>query len=385
MKKYFFLFVLILSFNKINAQLTGTELVKELNRFITLFSADNASMLTFFAQTGTLEQRQNVANTQRIKLSDIGGIQVEASAIGFTVNIKCAEGTQCINLVKNDTISSYMPSNAFFFTEAKAANTFAKRFEELIAKYPSEHKAVKAELLHGADGQIPMYIIEAPKNIAVNKQAVRKEKEEDDADEEETDKTAVKPKRVVVTPEERERMAMEKKQERIDQLEEAKAERTPRQQVVSNDANAAEDIPEPVCKQLTAIIKAGRNSRFKEIEGQEKNAEKKINFSKLKLRGAKSNYLSWYKNERAFIAEYKTSADREIILIEFEKIQTELEDCLEGAWEDTDHSTDAMYANVNEDVKDVEYKFTSDPLMPTLRIMINTDASGKHTLFIRIR
>ena len=115
------------------------------------------------------------------------------------------------------------------------------------------------------------------------------------------------------------------------------------------------------------------------------NPTTKINESKLKLKGAKRSYLSWYKKERAFLAEYKTLIDHELILIEFEKLQTELEDCLEGGWEDIDHSSDEMYANVSEEVKDVEYKFTSDPTRPSLRIMINTDQSKRYTLFVRIQ
>lgn len=73
-----------------------------------------------------------------------------------------------------------------------------------------------------------------------------------------------------------------------------------------------------------------------------------------------------------------------MIIEEFGKLQTELEDCLEGSWEDTDHSSDDMYANSKEEVKDVEYASTADPLAPHLRILIHSEGE-RHTLFIRIQ
>lgn len=43
----------------------------------------------------------------------------------------------------------------------------------------------------------------------------------------------------------------------------------------------------------------GKEQNFKDIEGTETNSERKINDSKLKIKGAKRNYLSWYKSKRA--------------------------------------------------------------------------------------
>ena len=69
-----------------------------------------------------------------------------------------------------------------------------------------------------------------------------------------------------------------------------------------------------------------------------------------------------------------------------EKLQTQLEDCFGPEWEDSDHSSDDMYANVQEEVKDVEYHSNTDAAKPTMRMLINHDKNGdKYTLYIRVQ
>ncbi len=288
-----------------------------------------------------------------------------------------------------------MPSDAFFFIEAKAANTFAKLLSELITKYPSDRKPVQAQLLKETSDSATVNekntgttSSQKTKQSSKNKNEEADDLEADDQDAKKEKNTVHEKKAPLTEAEAKERAINRRKQKEEDDADKAEERENKTAISKSRDVtnnNPAEDLTEQVCKQLIAIIKAGKDSKFKDIEGKETNPTTKINESKLKLKGAKRSYLSWYKKERAFIAEYKTFTDHELILIEFEKLQTELEDCLEGGWEDTDHSNDEIYANVSEDVKDVEYKYTSDPLRPSLRIMINTDQNKKYTLFVRIQ
>ena len=395
MRRIALLLLFISSFTGATAQTSISDLVKELNRTITIYSTDNAAPLTIYEPIGTIEQKKNESSSQRFKLSEIGSILVEKNTSGFTVNIHCADSSRCMSLIKNDMSTSMMPSDAFFFNDARAANTFAKRLEELIAKYPSDRKPVQAQLLKESIESTPSN----EKNTGVsssqkttpptkNKHEEDDEQEADDQ-EDKKEKSAVREKKAPLTEAEAKERAINRRKQKedddADKAEERENKKAARKDNEAIDNSAIQELTEPVCKQLLAIIKAGKDSKFKDIEGKETNPTTKINESKLKLKGAKRSYLSWYKKERAFLAEYKTLIDHELILIEFEKLQTELEDCLEGGWEDIDHSSDEIYANVSEEVKDVEYKFTSDPTRPSLRIMINTDQSKRYTLFVRIQ
>ena len=127
MRRIALLLLFISSFTGATAQTSISDLVKELNRTITIYSTDNASPLTIYETIGTIEQKKNESSSQRFKLSEIGSILVEKNASGFTVNIHCADSSRCMSLIKNDMSTSMMPSDAFFFNDARAANTFAKR------------------------------------------------------------------------------------------------------------------------------------------------------------------------------------------------------------------------------------------------------------------
>jgi flagellar biosynthesis GTPase FlhF len=397
MRRIALLLLFISSFTGATAQTSISDLVKEINRTITIYSTDNAAPLTIYEPIGTIEQKKNESSSQRFKLSEIGSILVEKNESGFTVNIHCADSSRCMSLIKNDMSTSMMPSDAFFFNDARAANTFAKRLEELIAKYPSDRKPVQAQLLkvkeaiENAPSNEKSTDVTSPQKTTPPNKKKHEEDDDQEADDQEAkkEKSAVREKNAPLTEAEAKERAINRRKQKedadADHAEERENKKAASKDNEAADNNATQEVTEPVCKQLLAIIKAGKDSRFKDIEGKETNPSTKINESKLKLKGAKRSYLSWYKKERTFIAEYKTLIDHELILIEFEKLQTELEDCLEGGWEDIDHSSDEMYANVSEEVKDVEYKFTSDPARPSLRIMINTDQSKRYTLFVRIQ
>ncbi|MBK7762257.1 MAG: hypothetical protein IPI46_02660 [Bacteroidetes bacterium] len=345
--------------------------VNEMNKAINFYSADQAKPMTFFQPTGSLEQPINEFTLLKIRLALLGEISVATSSLGFNVNISCTENEECFSLLKHDSVSTPIPSNTFFFTNAKAANSFASNLAELALKFDAKLTHGKATLLD--DGT---------KTDAINPVVKAKPKTEEIPEETE------EPQKVELSKstESRKPVQSKKKVEEKENDEDEVEKETPvkKSKVVAEEANQDAPPQELICKHLFAVIKSGKEQNFKDIEGTETNSERKINDSKLKIKGAKRNYLSWYKSKRAFLAEFKTSTEFELIAEEFGLLQTQLEDCLDGNWEDTDHSSDEIYANSTNEVKDVEYIHQSDKSLPHLRILIHTE-NGKHTLFIRIQ
>jgi len=379
-----------------SAQKSASTLVQEINATIQQYSADIKTPFHLFETIGTIEQAQNTFSSLRMKPGELQSIDVKPSALGFTVSIQCGENGHCLNLLKYDTLTTPMPSTAFFFTEASAANAFALALRDLGKALNKEAIPVKLDLIKDNNTNEKQILPAAKSNT---KATAQKHNDDDDdinepeepvskapvthaphtvktkAKVEEEDKDAEDAEPVKKTSRATTKTKTAKDDEDVVEKEEQ----------ASTRAASSDNLPtEPICRQLLSIIQSGKQSGFKDIEGKETNTEKKINESKLKLRGAKRNYLSWYRNKRAFLAEYKTSNDNELIIEEFGKLQTELEDCLEGSWEDTDHSSDDMYANSKEEVKDVEYVSTADPSAPHLRILIHSEGE-RHTLFIRIQ
>ncbi len=150
---------------------------------------------------------------------------------------------------------------------------------------------------------------------------------------------------------------------------------------VSEDkGKAANDF----CAQLQQILQSGKDNKFKSLEGKLTNAENKINDSKIKLKGARKNYLSWFQKERAFISELKSGNDYELVLKDFEAMQTQLDECLGGGWDMEDKSNSEEYAKLKTEVKDVEFKKDGDASMPSIRVIF-LETNDKFTMFMRVK
>lgn len=423
MKKLVSLFAILLATYLVHAQKSASELVNDLNKIITLYSADNASTFRLLEVTGSLEQKIADANSQRIKLNDLNEVNLNVNKEANNVSIHCHDQIGCINIIKRDLSASPSPSTAFFFVDSKSASDFARIFIQLIEKFSPDRHAIKTNLPAETEPVVSSNQSEPPpppptketkvppppppvqkSNLEIDTDAYeteakkpgrpRKEVSEDD-EEEKAPKPVLRKQTKEVSEEsedeidQKSKPSKQKKQakEKDIESEETDASEPPvRASRAPMDTDKGDELVEPVCKQLMNIIQAGKRSGFKEIEGSLTNPEKKINESRAKLKGAKRCYLSWYKNQRAFIAEYKTYDDHEILIEEFLKLQTTLEDCLQGGWEDIDHSNDEMYANETEEVKDVEYKNVNDSTSPSFRIMMSNNSSKKqYILFVRIQ
>ncbi|MBL7764456.1 MAG: hypothetical protein JNJ58_00035 [Chitinophagaceae bacterium] len=428
MKNIAFLFLLILFCQPLFAQSKYKKNIYAINQCVLGYSADNGTPLVLYETTGTLEQKSNNV-IQRIKLSEIALIEVQTNRSGFSLNVNCGEGGKCINLIKSDMSSSPLSGTAFLFTDAAAANTCAEEIGTLVTAYRAGKEGLSVKLFVKADGTTPRLKINPSETfteeLPLKKETVDLEEDEEEIPEPVVSKPARKEKAAEPDEEEdpiraRKAAAANSKEDREEAREQAKEAReaaaearkekiAKQQEARTRKTKESEDdedaepatrrkaaepqrdepaadnrIGNDVCDQMMAILQSGKTNGFKDIEGKLTNPDSKINESTIKLRGAKRNYLSWYKNQRAFIAEFKTMADRELLVSEFEKLQSNLDDCLGSGWDDEDHSGDEIYASSEDEAKDIEYKNSLDPNAPTVRIMIVNDQK-KYTLFVRIR
>lgn len=388
------------------------ELIRAINSSI----ENKAEIFNFFDKTGYLEQYQG-AILFRFKLSEISSIKEKEVEHNFIVTVAC-KGGSCFSVIKGDSSNTAMDNNSYFFSNQARSGQFAKSLHKLSLLYQPE-ATIELSLIHDdqdqqqAEAHQPMVSTKAKEKDGLdnyldeeNQKETQKKSTNDDDDDEEKKappRTQAKPVKTVVKEvkedDEDEKPIPSKKKtkeadEDADDVEKVSVKRSPIKSAddkeigLANDDNEEEDKGKDeknslFCKQLHQIIQSGLTAQFKNIEGTETNTKTKINESKLKLKGAKRSYLSWYKKQRAFIAEIKTSKDFDLLQVEYDELQTRLENCLGSDWDFTDKSTDDEYADFTGEVRDTEYKLSSGP-SPTLHIILISDGD-KYTLFIRIR
>jgi hypothetical protein len=402
MKKILFV-LLALFFTKTAYNQDDTKLMlTRMNQCISGFSADASSPLNYFPVSGMLEQKQQNLS-QRITLSDVTKVIVEISKVGYSVTYTCNDEGNCVSLIKSDMSTSTMASTSFFFNNPAAANTFATMSNSLISKSRKVDKPIDLILFKTQDGQTPL-LPETTYTTTEKKQTQANKKAEEDQDEEYVPITKPASNKKTTKRDEEEdvedkpikepKSTTKKKQQKEDK-EDNDTESEPVKEKKSKPKKTEPELNEPendtdkklandFCGQLMAVVKSGTLTKFKDIEGKETNAEKKVNESKLKLKGAKKNYLSWFNQERAFISELKSVLDNDLAIEEFEKLQAQLDECLADGWDFNDRSQDENYDNAKFDVKDVEYINTKDTNSPSVRIAIAPDGD-RFTLFVRVK
>jgi hypothetical protein len=421
MKKMMILFLWIGFAFHANAQDEAKLAVVKMNQCLSGFSADQAQPLSFFSISGMLEQKQpNLI--QRIGVASVAKIQVEVSKIGYSVTLTCGGQDPCINLVKTDMSTSTMGSTTFFFNNPGAANTFAMQCQKLIAKVKKADVAGELILYKKENGETPflpdqdpsLAIASSPKtsepkpstNTTSNpKEKTIREIQEEDADDEESEVEKgkkSKPAKTKQSKEDREEKEEEennvntkskKKSKTSETLDEENEDETPKTKSTTKKRANTEDNDlalddeqkgnKDFCEQLMSLVKSGLSTQFKDIEGKETNSEKKINESKIKFKGARKSYLSWFNQKRAFLAELKLVDDNDYAVEEFQNIQNQLDECLAG-WDDEDHSTDDIYESIKYEVKDVEYTDSKNPNSPSIRLIIASEGK-KFIVFLRIQ
>lgn len=426
MKKMIFLALIILKSSYSFCQEDSKSLIAKMNHCIKSFSADQANALNFYTVSGMLEQKQ-ASLIQRISIAEIVKLQVEVSKIGYSVTLSCSGNNTCISLVKSDMSTSTMGSTAFFFSTPAAANSFATTCQQLIQKTRRTDVAGELILFKDANGQTPLLSSESFSNNVGNTQSssvtpststqskpnenkektikeiqeeeqeepLEKEKlktkesksknkneetessEEDTPSKKSTNKSS-KSKRVTKKEENEDSEPVEEPQSKS-----RKEKRNERQESNNIEIGDEQTGKKDLCDQLLVIVKSGLENKFKDIEGKETNTEKKINESKIKIKGARKTYLSWFNSKRALIAELKLVDDNDFAIEEFQNLQNQLDECLAG-WDDEDHSMSPIYESINYEVKDVEYSNPQNPSSPTIRIAIASEGK-KFILFLRIQ
>ncbi len=363
-KLLFVSFFLLLIFQLGFAQPASLKKLNEINR---KYSVQNTNDFQLLGSLGILEQRINAFSVLRIHLNELSAIRV--APLSFSVNLECPGNENCMNIIKNDTLNTPIPATAFFMNDAASANEFASTLASLRNEVDKSLKPIQPELI----ANVPAHT-EKEQKTSIPK--VEKKQTLDEEDEQEPEAPVTKE----IKTNKNTKATKPEEENGDDETEDKKTKRSTKE--------APEDQPEntvdPLCKQLELLLQSGCTLQFSDITGKETNPDLHINESKLKLKGARKNYISWYKNRRAFIAEFKTGTDRELVNEEFGKIQTTLEDCLSGNWEDTDHSDDPIYKNSNEEIKDVEYINVSKPNDPHFRLLIHSE-ENRHTIFLRVQ
>ena len=431
MRKWFLLVLVIIGTWSAKAQESAATHVLAMNKLITGFAGDKSGPLVLYQQTGTIEQNQN-NYISRIKLADIGNITVMPFQGGFSVNIYCQDSGQCVNLIRPNGNNSTVTLAVYIFTIDGAANAFAEQTHQLAKIFVGDTHPLLLKLFVSPEGKTN--ILRPKEKVIASEPATIQQEGEDNEAPPATQPIAAKPPVKAAPPVKNTQEDMDedgdlpksnpapnqKKVDKQQDQEDANVEPKPakkntkatkkeaRDEEVtdSNDepkeskparksktatAQDSEEKEEPVieksndiCEQIMQVIQSGKTKRFADLEGKVLNEQNKTNESRLKLKGAKRNYLSNYKNKRAFMAEYKVLTDNELIMIEFDKLQTQLEDCLDGNWDNEDRSGDDEYADLQGDVRDVEYKNTNDPTAPSMRIIMLSDGK-KYVLFVRFQ
>ncbi len=411
MKLYICLLLLITFSCSLSAQNDAQKELFGMNKLLANFSSEQTTPLTLMQQTGTLEQSQDNF-ISRIKLSDLGKLSVTAYQGGFSVNLFCIDSGKCINLIRPNSTNANMSVASFFFKLDGAANAFAEHLGKLVKLYNNAHTDIP--ILMYIDEKGKTNILRAKENNTTAK-VNSSEEHEEEAEKTVPQKEVSKPKEVVAKNTKEEDQEIDQDEDPIAAAKAKAAEKNPsaksKKQVDKEEDEDKDVSPEPIakkskktpfdednetdeakatkagkdfCDQLNFVIQSGKNTKFKDLEGKVLNADNKTNESKLKIKGAKRSYLSTYQNQRAFISEFKILTDSELAMIEFDKLQTQIEDCLEGNWDNNDRSGDEEYADVKDEVRDVEYNNENDKLSPTVRIIMLSDGK-KYILFVRIR
>lgn len=394
-----------------------------MNKLLGDFTPSQVANINLIESSGLVTQVSSTLE-QRYNLNEMSQIDVISKDKGFLVNLLCSDSGKCVSLVRDNGKTVNLTTSSYYFTLDAAANTFAESALQLIQHYRGENNC-QLNLFTNAAGKTNRLKID-PKKIAENKKTNNEDKQDGDdavdltkqkhlaidadegSNEQEHEGRDMSTSRFdeeieKVKQERKAKMPAKEKEEtsdiNIDDDEDKKVSKR------KNKGDEASDIPKPAserkekedehitegdefesnnkvfCNQVLKIIEA-QNTQFKTIEGKVTNAEKKINESTLKLKGAKRNYLSFAKNKRTFIAEYRVSSELDLMNIEYDKLQTQLENCLPGNWDDIDHAEDDEYANIQEQVRDFEYKSQNPNIAVSFRIIMFFDGK-KYILFMR--
>lgn len=391
MKKNFFL-LCFLFFQQVVFAQSKQELVFSMNGALD----HKSEVFTFQDRSGYLMQNQS-DGLYRLHIEDIDAILSKANPQGAMVEVKCRT-TGCFSITKGDSSIYNMGSYVYLFSSPERANKFAQALYILCGYFQGDPNPVNFQMIKGEKTLIdPPPATAAPAPVQ-KKDAIDEAMEEEDKEEAGTKKNPIKKETEAEDREEEDRTApkgnVRKIRKEEEEDDETKSEPTPRsnrprtthdESGLANSSRDQEMKKESLlCKQLLQVVMSGVSGGFKSIEGPETNPKTHINESKLKLKGAKRNYLSWHKNQRAFIAEMKSTRSLEDIQFDYDDLQTEIENGLGSDWEDEDKSNDDEYANFSGEVRDTEYKSTK-PGMPTIRLIMLSDGEEKYTLFIRVK
>ncbi len=335
---------------------------------------NDKNTLLYFPLNSTLEKNAD-GYIFRFRLDEIKKISIKGSADFFAVTLFCNE-EKCINITNKD-LSSKMGNEIAFNFE----NEFhAKGFMNTIAEMSKNELKKTIELDFGTLStknetsdvvKTPVPIVEkivAEKSLL----AIEDVAEKEDA--------ATKRERL---KEQQEEEKAEREEEKALQKEEMQTKGNKKNKEEINDEEAENNELEGICKGIVAVLESGMSSNFSSIKGEKSNEGTTTFSSKIKLKNAKRNYISTFKNAPCFMAEMKNSRSTDDLGELFLEIKDALLECLPNSWEEIDHSDDPIYDKGTDDIYHTEFVDEENSAVPSITLQITPDGNKK-IFFIRI-
>jgi hypothetical protein len=377
MKKILLTLIFFSIFQSLQAQNEAKDRIEAMNKLLNDFSPTQNANLSMITSSGNIEQNFEEL-IQRYRLAEIGEVLVTKKEKGFQVAFNCKDSGKCVNMVRENINSVNLLGTSYFFSIDAAANTFAENAHELIKFFQGKDAICYIKLFTNDNGKTNRLKVNITNPQATKSVTVNNEADPDQKLNENHDKKINPVDNKKVTP-------PQNNNDSNEDFEEPKPSNAKIEKPIPDIEN---EIPpnkkeNEFCNQIMDILQA-QKKQFKTIEGKVTHADKKINESLAKLKGAKRSYLTQYKNQRAFIAEFRISSELELMNDEFDKLQTQIENCLPGNWDDIDHSEDEEYANITEQVRDIEYINQDKQQIATIRITMFYDGK-KYIQFVRIK
>jgi len=314
-------FFLSLMATELRAQKVGGSNMQKMNSLLQSFGAVKMEQLNYMENYGIVEQR-DVDATYRFRMKNLGAVRVKHLEKSYSVSLICSED-ECISQMLKEGAGKSIKELSFYFTDAKAANSFAKYCAEILIK---DFKLTPDVVFYKKEESDEVLFVDSKPKPKVKK----KEKKEE-------------PKLLNVKKVEGE--------------------------IMPENANG-------FCKSLITILNSGNS--FQGVQGPSFNGAYQ---SREQMPRAQKNYINTYKGASAFIAEFKTSKKSEDLEDLYFSIQDELDACLSQDWDSEDMSAEEVYAGMQGHIFHTEYFKELKGRHISLLILPDTK---NYTMFMRI-
>ncbi|MBP6455885.1 MAG: hypothetical protein KA275_04060 [Chitinophagaceae bacterium] len=337
-------------------------------------AANDKKTLLYFPLNTTLEKNAD-GYIYRFRLDEIKKIAIKGSNDFFVVTFYCNE-EKCINITNKDLSFKMGNEIAFNFENEFHAKGFMNASAEMAKNEFQKTLELDFGTLSNKNESSDVTKIPEPaqEKVVAEKPALVI----DDSNEKED--AVAKRERL---KEQQEEEKAEREEEKALRKEELQSKGNNKNKEEINDEVAEKNELEGVCKGIVAVLESGMSSNFSSIKGEKSNEGTTTFSSKIRLKNAKKNYISTFKNAPCFMAEMKNSRSTDELGEQFLEIKDALLECLPTTWEEIDHSDDPIYDKGTDDVYHTEFVDEENSAVPSITLQITPDGNKK-IFFIRI-